>query len=229
MSRVAVVYVYWGQDNYSRFRDSYAKHPSGYPHDFFAIIPGSGMNVGVYLKAAEVLDHDFLCCCTAYTEFLTDNWLAKMMRYAQELDVGAVDVMGSYESRRQWGYDGPEAAADFAPFPNPHLRVVCLLARRSMLFGFPPMACKLDTLRFESGSNGLPARIKKAGLRQLVVGADGVGYSERLWPVSGTFRCGDQANLIAHDKHSRAFRDTTPEMKEWLTRIAYNGDNDGGA
>ena len=224
MNRVAVVYVYFGRDNYDRFIESYKLHPAGYPHDIFVAIPGPGMNVGVYLDYAQKLDHDFLCCVTAYTEFLTDNWLAKMMAEAMRLDVGAVDVMGSYESRAQWGYDGPEAAQDFALFPNPHLRVVCLLVRRGLLLGFPPMTSKLDTLRFESGKDGLPARLKRARLRQMVVGANGVAYEERLWPVSGTFRSGAQENLIAHDKHSRHFRDSTPEMQEWLTRIAYTGD-----
>ena len=227
MSRVALVYTDFGRDNYERFLESYTKHPAGYPHDFFPMLPDEGMNVGVYLKAAERLDHDFLCCCTAYTEFLTDNWLQKMMNEAVRLDVGAVDVMGSYESRAQWGYDGPEAAADFAPFPNPHLRVVCLLLRRELLLGFPPMKDKLDTLRFESGKFGLPYKIKQARLRQMVVGANGIAYEERLWPVSGTFRSGKQENLIAHDKHSRHFRDSNPEMQEWLTRIAYTGDANG--
>ena len=138
MSRVALVYTYFGRDNYDRFIESYTKHPAGYPHDFFPMLPGPGMNVGVYIDAAKKLDHDFLCCCTAYTEFLTDNWLQKMMNEAVRLDVGAVDVMGSYESRAQWGYDGPEAAADFAPFPNPHLRVVCLFFAVSCFLAFLP-------------------------------------------------------------------------------------------
>ena len=85
------------------------------------------------------------------------------------------------------------------------------------------MASKLDTLRFESGKDGLPARIKAAGLKQIVVGANGRWYEEPQWPMSGTFRSGGQVNLIAHDKHSRAFRDATPEMQKWLTWIAYTG------
>ena len=98
MNNVALIYTYFGWDNYERFLESYTKHPAGYPHDFFPMIPDEGMNVGVYLKAAERLDHDFLCCCTAYTEFLTDNWLQKMMNEAVRLNVGAVDVMGSFRA-----------------------------------------------------------------------------------------------------------------------------------
>ena len=226
MTSVAVLYVYWGHKNYNTFIESYDKHPAGYPHNLFMLVPGAGMNVGAFLDAAKALDHDYLCCCTAYTEFLTDNWLKKMIDVAVLPGVGAVDVMGSYESRAQWGYDGPHAS-DFPVFPNPHLRVVCLTIKRQQLlvFNFAPMKSKLDTLRFESGKDGLPAKIKAAGLKQIVVGANGQPYEERLWPVSRTFRSEDQGNLIAHDKHSRNFAAAPPDMKEWLTRIAYNGDS----
>jgi hypothetical protein len=148
-----------------------------------------------------------------------------MMFYAEMKDVGAVDVMGSYESRQQWGYDGPAEKDEFVGFPNPHLRGVCLTIRRQLLLdlNFPTMTSKLDTLKFESGKDGLPARLKARGLRQVVVGANGMGYDEHLWPRSGTFRCGKQENLIAHDKHSRAFRDAPLALQEWTSKIAFGG------
>ena len=86
------------------------------------------------------------------------------------------------------------------------------------------MTSKLDTLRFESGKAGLPARLKAARLRQMVVGANGMGYDERLWPRSDTFRCGDQSNLIAHDKQSRHFEAADGKLKMWLKHIAYGGE-----
>ena len=222
---VAVLYIYYGHYNYKTFMESYKFYDSGYPHDLFTLLPGEGMNVGAFLDAAAKLPHEFICCCTAYTEFLTDDWLEKMMKVAERPGVGAVDVMGSYESRSQWGYDGA-AAEGFPAFPNPHLRVVCLLIRRELLlgFGFRPMRSKLDTLVFESGNTGLPACLKEIGLQQVVVGADGTAYPEEMWSVSKTFRLGDQSNLIAHDKHSRAFAAMNPEMRAWHTKIAY-GDN----
>ncbi len=66
MSRVALVYTYFGRDNYDRFIDSYKLHPAGYPHDFFPMIPGPGMNVGLYIDAAQKLDHDR---CIRITDF----------------------------------------------------------------------------------------------------------------------------------------------------------------
>jgi hypothetical protein len=225
MAKVAVLYVYWGSENHRVFMNSYKKHPAGYPHDLITLLPGAGFNVGAFLDAAKVLDHDYLCCCTAYTEFLTDGWLAKLMMAAELPDAGAVDVMGSYESRSQWGYDGPYSR-DFPEFPNPHLRVVCLTTKRQRLldFNFPPMKSKLDTLRFESGAEGLPRKIKQAGLQQFVVGANGQCFDPVDWPDSLTFRLDDQQNLIAHDKHSRMYRDSTPEQRAYLTQIAYKGN-----
>ncbi len=224
MAKVAVLYVYYGYDNYAMFIDSIKKHPAGYPHDLLTVFPDDGYNVGAFLDAAAKLDHEYLCCCTAYTEFLTDNWLQKLMSHAVKPRIGAVDVMGSFESRRQHGYDGV-AAQDFPQFPNPHLRVVCLTIKRKLLldFNFPPMKTKLDTLRFESGADGLPTRIRHAGLMQVVVGADGEAYPEECWSGSLTFRLGDQQNLIAHDKHSRGYRDATIDQRAYLSQIAYKG------
>lgn len=224
MNNVAVLYTYYGRDNFEKFMKSYDSHPARYPHDLLTVFPGAGFNVGAYIDAARILDHEFLCCCTAYTEFVADGWLSKMMWAMRLPGVGAVDVMGSFESRQQQGYDGPEHAKEFAPFPNPHLRGVCLLLRRPLLFNFPPMTSKLDTLRFESGLYGLPFKIKQAQLRQVVVGADGVAYDEQQWPLSRTFRLGNQDNLIAHDKQSRIF-DAHPRAEQaWLTKIAYGVD-----
>jgi hypothetical protein len=223
MAKVAVLYVYWGSENHRVFMDSYKKHPAGYPHDLITLLPGAGFNVGAFLDAAKVLDHDYLCCCTAYTEFLTDDWLKKLMGHAVNPYVGAVDVMGSYESRSQQKYDTPKAWRDFPKFPNPHLRVVCLTIKRELLIdlNFPTMMTKLDTLRFESGVDGLPAKLRQARLKQIVVGADRHGYGEESWPHTETFRLGDQSNLIAHDKHSKIFAASTPEQKKWLTEAAY--------
>lgn len=224
MPKVAVLYVYYGYDNYVRFIDSIKKHPAGYPHDLLTVFPGEGYNVGAFLDAAKALDHEYLCCCTAYTEFLTDAWLAKLVAPLAWSDVGAVDVMGSFESRRQFGYDGP-FAQDFPSFPNPHLRVVCLTIKRQLLLdlNFPRMVSKLDTLRFESGNDGLATRLRYRGLKQFVVGANSTAYPEETWSDSLTFRLGNQENLIAHDKHSRAYRDAAPDMRAWLSKIAYKG------
>lgn len=94
----------------------------------------------------------------------------------------------------------------FPVFPNPHLRSNGFLVAKSMLLEFDDLGNgKYDCCHFESGLNGLSARIIKLGLDLLVVGADGVGYSILDWPKSNTFRLSNQENLLISDNQTRKF------------------------
>jgi hypothetical protein len=94
----------------------------------------------------------------------------------------------------------------FPRFPNPHIRSNAFMVRRDrwLKLVFKPSR-KVDTSLFESGPKSLTARLRSGGLATLVVGRDGRGYDIQEWPISRTFRLGDQANLIVHDNHTRAF------------------------
>jgi hypothetical protein len=58
---------------------------------------------------------------------------------------------------------------------------------------------------FESGPHGLTATLRREGFRAVVVGKDGHAYDVPRWPSSGTFRLGDQRNLLLTDNQTRAF------------------------
>ena len=65
--------------------------------------------------------------------------------------------------------------AEFRKFPylpNPHIRSNCFLIDRKLLLelDFKLKLTKIDCNRFESGSDGLSARLQRLGLRLLVVG-----------------------------------------------------------
>jgi hypothetical protein len=112
-----------------------------------------------------------------------------------------------------WGtVTQPNAEIDWAPqfpeFPNPHIRSNCFaIARKRLLdFGFPKIITKMEGCRFESGYDSLSARIRQSGLATLVVGKDGTGYDVQDWPLSRTFRLGDQANILVTDNQVRNFR-----------------------
>ncbi len=62
-------------------------------------------------------------------------------------------------------------------------------------------ACNL----FESGRNGLPARLALRGLSCVLVGADSVAYDVADWPNSRTFRLGDQSNVLVIDNQVSGF------------------------
>ena len=78
----------------------------------------------------------------------------------------------------------------FPYFPNPHIRSNCFLIDRSLLLSldFRLKLTKLDCQLFESGSDGLSAKLLGLGLRLLVVGrtsrrAYDVADSAKSWHV----------------------------------------------
>ena len=102
---------------------------------------------------------------------------------------------------------------DFRPFPNPHLRSNAFMIPRQLLIDldFKLDNTKAATNRFESGPDGLPTGLAQRGLASVLVGADGVGYEAADWPKSGTFRLGDQANVLVTDNQTRGFA----SMSKW--------------
>jgi hypothetical protein len=112
-------------------------------------------------------------------------------------------------------------AQQFPRFPNAHVRSNAFMIRRDrwLQLAFRPRR-KVDTSLFESGPQSLTVRLRSSGLAALVVGADGRGYDVGDWPRSRTFRLGDQANLLVHDNHTRAFEAMSPGARvthAWMT------------
>ncbi len=67
------------------------------PHEIIEI-SDDGFDIQAYLKVAKVLPHDYIFFCNTYTEFATENWLAKIMNFAEVPDVGIVATSASFES-----------------------------------------------------------------------------------------------------------------------------------
>ena len=64
---------------------------------------------------------------------------------------------------------------------------------------------KIDTYRFESGKIGLTRYLLKHKYTIKIIGANGRAYSIKNWPLSDTFRCNNQANMIISDRQTRYF------------------------
>ncbi|WP_051048635.1 glycosyltransferase family 2 protein, partial [Rhodopseudomonas sp. B29] len=98
-------------------------------------------------------------------------------------------------------------ATDFPNFPNPHIRSNAFMVRRQEMLDTPLAAGdkKLAGCNFESGADGLSARILKRGERLLLVGADGVAYDIPEWMNAGCFRSKDQSNLLVVDNQTKAY------------------------
>jgi hypothetical protein len=111
----------------------------------------------------------------------------------------------------------------FHAFPNAHIRSnAFMLARESMLrLRVPPIREKLGAERFESGRSSMTRQVVARGLKALVVGSDGVAYSEDHWPDSATFRSGDQRNLLVEDNRTRQYADADHTMRQTLAGMAW--------
>jgi hypothetical protein len=176
------------------------------------------IDLRIYRDLAHRLDGRFLCFLNATSEVLGDAWLATMHRYAALRDVGLVGATGSYESHRDSAKADSRAITSnlrarfavrtkraFPTFPNPHVRTNAFMIRGLLFTQLqdPPLRTKLDAYRLESGVHGVTAQIRRRHLRALIVGRDGRGYDVEDWPDSGTFRSGEQHNLLIADRRTR--------------------------
>lgn len=124
-------------------------------------------------------------------------------------------------------------AAKYPHFPNPHIRSnVFMLLREDMIrMPLKDGHSKLAGCDFESGPDGLSARMLKRGKRLLLVGANGKAYDIENWAMSGTFRSKNQENLLATDNQTRSFDVQSPAERKthsimaWSSYLAGNPDS----
>lgn len=201
-NKILVTYLEWppaGPAVAQAFSKSYNDHPAGVEHSFVVIHPqGDNFDIGNYLIQAPRFKEEFVCFLNSYVTLESDGWLEKLYRHASADGVGLVGAMGSYETMGMGAW---------LPWPNPHIRTNGFMIRRELLlsFGFTPPKDKVGCYAFESGPQSLTKRVLALGLKTLVVGANGVAYDIPDWPISKTFRLGNQENLLLHDRHSRMY------------------------
>ncbi|WP_426441686.1 hypothetical protein [Bradyrhizobium genosp. P] len=109
-------------------------------------------------------------------------------------------------------------------FPNPHIRTNVFMLSRERFLDCPINGDnKFAALQFESGPSGINACIRKARLRSLAVGADGVGYDVEQWPFAKGFRSGNQSNLLAIDNQTEEFRHLSRNEKRMMATMTWAG------
>ena len=207
-------------------------------------LPEPVQDIAAYRLAAEACVERWICFLNSYSVILGENWLRKMRRQIDG-QTRLVGASGSWESmdssRRQFfrqrslrGWTGLGEflrrqralfflRRHFPPFPNPHLRTNAFLIERELLFapGLPDVRAKDKAHRFESGRAGLTASVRAAGFNACVVGRDGRAWQWQDWPVSRTFRSGDQENLLIADNRTDAYQQASPAERRELSRSAW--------
>ncbi len=144
------------------------------------------------------------------TEILCVNWLLHFQNALQKVSVGVVGATGSWERR---------SPSD--DWPNKHLRT-------NAFYGELELLRKLEWgngdggLLFEAGSTSLYAQVTRLGLDVVVVGRDGVAYSNENWKDAGTFRSFGQHNLIIADNRTRDYQVGDTLKRTWFHTLAWH-------
>ncbi|HEX8180977.1 MAG TPA: hypothetical protein VF525_15630 [Pyrinomonadaceae bacterium] len=205
-------------------------------------------DIGPYFAAARAFDHEYFCFLNSFSVILADDWLGALYRHSTRPGVGLVGATGSHESiytchlqawpwtvgtkrlsrlylaglyygwRELW-----QLRADFAPFPNPHVRTNAFILPRHVISRLKlwPLQRKADAERFESGRHGLTHQVLDMNLATLVVGRDGQAYAPAHWRASRTFRGGEQTNLLVADNRTRQYAQADPATKRALAQQAW--------
>ena len=136
----------------------------------------------------------------------------------------------AYERARQFLYlayrcfsKNTAAALGFPSFPNPHVRTNGFMMSRERFLETHERAfqTKWDAYAFESGPNGLTAQLRRKNLETIVVDRHGRGYGVEDWCRSGTFRMGDQENLLLTDNQTRGFAGLSPGHRATFVRMTW--------
>jgi hypothetical protein len=194
-------------------------------------------DLAAYHEAARQLEHERLCFVNSYSVILCEGWLAHLDHALSQPDVGMAGATGSWESQAEWRRGAPrywlyqlsglrQARREYPPFPNPHVRTTGFIIERDVLLslGFDGAIDKRAAYLIESGKNGIAKRLELRGLRMVVVASDGEIFEADEWPRSGTFRLGDQENLLISDNQTRAYQGAWHRLRRRLTRASWGAD-----
>jgi hypothetical protein len=248
MPEICLVHLVWaahGPEPLRRFLASYQRHPAGLPHrllivskgpgDFGALLDGIASerlevpeklrDLGAYRVAAERIEEPYVCFLNSHSEVLADGWLGTLHDHARQPGVGLVGATGSFESAYSAGPRPlrPFLRCYFDPAPNPHVRTNAFMLPLEVLrrLEWPLVRRKWHALQLESGRRSITRQVTERGLEALVVGRDGRGYRADEWPQSGTFRSGDQGNLLVADNRTRQYAEADPAFRRLLADYAW--------
>jgi GT2 family glycosyltransferase len=243
-SRVAVVYLARGADedwssSVQRFSRSYREFSAGRDHALYVLYKGfesdaemlevsehfsgtstrpihltdDALDIGAYIAAAGMIDEEYICFMNTHAEVLAPDWLDKLADHLERPGIGMVGATGSFETR-----------PGFPDFPNRHLRTNAFMIGRDLFLSLASDAVirdKEDAYLVEHGPDSLTQRVLALGLKVLVVGRNGRGYSPQWWPCSDTYRQGSQTNLLIADNQTRTYATASSDTQRRLLDLAW--------
>lgn len=203
----------------------------------FVDVTEGGYDLGAYFTVARSLPHSAYLFLNTFSRVLDTGWLAKYTAALSAPNVGLVGATASYESHwtafqrvyprwRVWGETARQRAfyrRNFDAFPNPHIRTNAFMIGRETLnrLELPVPRDKMDAYRLESGKSGLTRQISGLGLEPVVVDRAGKSWKKDEWPVSKTFRSGEEENLLIADNQTDGFLTADPQRRGLLSTLAW--------
>lgn len=178
-------------------------------------MPDRGFDIGTYRSVATVLKSEFVCFTNSWSRPLVDGWLALMLRAIRQPGVGIVGATGSLEAVKlpRW----PD-------FPNAHIRSNAFMMRRNLFLelDIPEPRQKFDANELEAGTNSITRQVvDKLGLSAVIACADGRIVDVANAQSAGTFRVGEQEQLLVADNRTDDYANAPRERREHLQRIAW--------
>lgn len=248
---LCLVFLAWtplGVEPVERFVASYRRHPAGATHRLVFVLAGPRVDRAPWRQALAPIQHEELergtgmdldhyratvdrvvatryCFVNTHSVVLADGWLDHIERALVRPGVGMVGATGSHESPNAVR-PGPlrRLRPGHEPFPNPHLRTNGFALDRQLLLSldWPTGLTKLEAVELEAGRRSLSRQVRERGLATLVVGRNGEAYPPERWRQSGTFRSGDQANLLLADNRTRHYLEAGPLIRRGLAWLAWH-------
>ena len=200
------------------------------------------MDLEAYRLVMGTFAADAYCFLNSYSRILGPSWLSHYISALQRPEIGLVGATGSYRSMRDfspWRVGEvalpplKRAALDFrakrralrvrwqfpaAPSPFVRTNGFAIRAATIPLLAWPECRSKWDTWRWEMGRDGLTARVRRVGLRCVIIDRSGCVYDMAEWPKSHTFWSGSQGGLLIADNRSDEYDSASDQHRACLAR-----------
>ena len=164
---------------------------------------GEGCDIGAHQTAANLIDHDFMICCSSHTYFHREGWFPRLMEARENLGRSLYGGMASYEQHR------------------PHIRTNFFACDPKDFRSYPEVVnSRVKSLQFESQPNNFLGFMQSKGMTGYLVAWDGIYGPDDYRKPGNVFRRGDQSNCLVWDRHTDIFRDATPAQREITSALA---------
>lgn len=165
----------------------------------------------VLLDTAAMMQYDKILFLISYSRVLAPNWLSIYLNAFDHIpSCGIVGATGGYERLE-----------NSQPFPNVNIRTNGFMVEAKLIASCDRgnLATKFGGNLFEAGPNSLTRQIVRRGLVPVVVDRLGQPWTAEAWPISRTFRSGNQEGLLIADNRTYDYASASAKRRRKLARL----------